>query len=100
MFEGHVDVVTEGDGDGPVRAVDDRAGARVPSADVVRPADAPVVRVADALERAVAEDRIGCPTALYLGRLLDAIGCEAMDEEAFVAWVAAQDCARSLARAS
>lgn len=42
----------------------------------------PVVRVADALERAVAEDRGACPRALYLGRLQDAIGCEPMDESA------------------
>jgi hypothetical protein len=28
----------------------------------------PVVRVAEALERAVAEDRGACPRALYLGR--------------------------------
>ena len=42
----------------------------------------PVVRVADALERAVAEDRVGCPRALYLGRLQDAIGCQRMEESA------------------
>jgi hypothetical protein len=42
----------------------------------------PVVRVADALERAIAEDRGACPRALYLGRLQDAIGCEPMDESA------------------
>ncbi|MGA9583050.1 MAG: hypothetical protein WBR13_13890 [Allosphingosinicella sp.] len=42
----------------------------------------PVVRVAEALERAVAEDRGGCPRALYLGRLQDAIGCERMEESA------------------
>jgi hypothetical protein len=42
----------------------------------------PVVRVADALERAVAEDRRACPRALYLGRLQDAIGCEPLDESA------------------
>ena len=43
----------------------------------------PVVRLAEALERAVAENekdlRI-CPTALYLARLHDAIGCESFDE--------------------
>jgi hypothetical protein len=48
----------------------------------------PVVRVADALERAVAEDRGGCPRALYLGRLQDAIGCEAMEESAAEAMLA------------
>jgi len=48
----------------------------------------PVVRVADALERAVAEDRGGCPKALYLGRLQDAIGCEAMEESAAEALIA------------
>jgi hypothetical protein len=56
----------------------------------------PVVRVADALERAVAEDRGGCPRALYLGRLQDAIGCEPMDEksaEAILASVSIRLCA-------
>ena len=48
----------------------------------------PVVRVADALERAMAEDRGGCPSALYLGRLQDAIGCEPMDEKAAEAMLA------------
>jgi hypothetical protein len=40
----------------------------------------PVVRVADALERAEAEDRGACPRALYLSRLEDAIGCERLEE--------------------
>ena len=43
----------------------------------------PVVRLAEALEQAVAEqgaDIRRCPTALYLARLQDAIGCEAADE--------------------
>lgn len=56
----------------------------------------PVVRVADALERAVAEDRGGCPRALYLGRLQDAIGCERMEEsaaEAMLASVSVRLCA-------
>lgn len=56
----------------------------------------PVVRVADALERAVAEDRGACPRALYLGRLQDAIGCERMDEksaEAILASVSIRLCA-------
>ena len=48
----------------------------------------PVVRVADALERAVAEDRGACPKALYLGRLQDAIGCERMEESAAEALLA------------
>ena len=42
----------------------------------------PVVRVAEGLERAVAENRGACPRALYLGRLQDAIGCERMEESA------------------
>lgn len=56
----------------------------------------PVVRVADALERAVAEDGGGCPRALYLGRLQDAIGCEPMDEgaaQAILASVSIRLCA-------
>ena len=43
----------------------------------------PVVRLADALERAVAEQptrSCRCPTALYLDRLQDAIGCTHYDE--------------------
>ena len=48
----------------------------------------PVVRVADALERAVAEDRGGCPRALYLGLLYDAIGCERLEESAAEAMLA------------
>lgn len=48
----------------------------------------PVVRVADALERAVAEDRGACPRALYLGCLQDAIGCERLDEAASEALLA------------
>jgi hypothetical protein len=56
----------------------------------------PVVRVAEALERAVAEDRGGCPRALYLGRLQDAIGCQLMEEsaaEAMLASVSVRLCA-------
>ena len=56
----------------------------------------PVVRLADALERAVAEDGGGCPRALYLGRLQDAIGCERMEEsaaEAMLASVSVRLCA-------
>lgn len=55
-----------------------------------------VVRVAEALERAAAEGRGGCPRALYLGRLKDAIGCEPMDEksaEAILASVSIRLCA-------
>ena len=48
----------------------------------------PVVRVAEGLERAVAEDRGGCARALYLGRLQDAIGCERMEESAAEAMLA------------
>jgi hypothetical protein len=43
----------------------------------------PVVRLAEALERAVGANERNlraCPTALYLARLQDAIGCEAADE--------------------
>ena len=56
----------------------------------------PVVRVADALERAVAEDRGACPRALYLARLQDAIGCERIEEsaaEAILASVSVRLCA-------
>ena len=55
-----------------------------------------VVRVADALERAVAEDSVACPRALYLGRLQDAIGCERLEEsaaEAILASVSVRLCA-------
>jgi hypothetical protein len=47
----------------------------------------PVVRLAEALERAAADDS-GCPTALYLSRLQDAIGCERLDDEASQALIA------------
>ena len=47
----------------------------------------PVVRLAEALERAVCESN-GCPRSLYLGRLQDAIGCEQMDEQASQAMLA------------
>jgi hypothetical protein len=47
----------------------------------------PVVRLAEALERAAA-DGDSCPTALYLARLQDAIGCERLDEEASEALLA------------
>jgi hypothetical protein len=41
----------------------------------------PVVRLAEALERALFENA-DCPRALYLGRLRDAIGCDRLDEQA------------------
>ncbi len=47
----------------------------------------PVVRLAEAFERAAAEGDF-CPTALYLSRLQDAIGCERLDEEASEALLA------------
>ena len=47
----------------------------------------PVVRLAEALERASAEGD-ACPTSLYLGRLQDAIGCERVDEAASQAMLA------------
>ena len=49
----------------------------------------PVVRLAEALERAVFESMgAHCPRALYLGRLRDAIGCERLDEQASQAMLA------------
>ena len=48
----------------------------------------PVVRLAEALERAVCESNVGCPKSLYLGRLHDAIGCERLDEQASQAMLA------------
>jgi hypothetical protein len=51
----------------------------------------PAVRLAEALERAVGEsasDLRACPTALYLSRLQDAIGCEAVDDRAAEAMLA------------
>ena len=51
----------------------------------------PVVRMAEALERAVGEsgrDLRRCPTALYLTRLGDAIGCGRLDEAASQALLA------------
>ncbi|HEY0446165.1 MAG TPA: hypothetical protein VGD19_06895 [Allosphingosinicella sp.] len=49
----------------------------------------PVVRLAEALERAVAESgEQVCPTALYLDRLRDAIGCERSDDGASEAMIA------------
>lgn len=49
----------------------------------------PVVRLAEALERASQEaPRGGCPTALYLDRLQDAIGCQRLDDAASEAIIA------------
>jgi hypothetical protein len=46
----------------------------------------PVARLAEALERAVVETgqraARSCPTALYLDRLQDAIGCDRLDDQA------------------
>lgn len=53
---------------------------------------APVVALAEALERAVGErgarGHRDCPTALYLSRLQDAIGCERLDAAAGEAMLA------------
>ena len=46
----------------------------------------PVVRLADALERAGGGD--ACAAALYLDRLYDAVGCERSDEQASQAMLA------------
>jgi hypothetical protein len=48
----------------------------------------PVVRLAEALERASAGEQGACPRSLYLHRLQDAIGCERLDEEASQAMLA------------
>jgi hypothetical protein len=48
----------------------------------------PVVRLAEALERALCEDGGRCAKSLYLGRLQDAIGCEQLDEAAGQAMLA------------
>jgi hypothetical protein len=49
-----------------------------------------VVRLAEALERAMGEGQKGsaCPTALYLDRLQDAIGCQRLDDAASEAMIA------------
>lgn len=44
----------------------------------------PVVSLADALERSVRAEPRGCPAALYLERLRDAIGCTAVSGAAAV----------------
>jgi hypothetical protein len=43
---------------------------------------APVVSLADAFERAIRAEPRGCPAALYLERLRDAIGCGRLDDDA------------------
>jgi hypothetical protein len=48
----------------------------------------PVVRLAEALERAARERSGACPTALYLDRLQDAIGCQRLDDAASEAMIA------------
>ncbi|MDB5698910.1 MAG: hypothetical protein JWN69_1714 [Alphaproteobacteria bacterium] len=52
----------------------------------------PTVRLAEALERAMAQDkkwcRASCSTALYLDRLHDAIDCSRSDEQASEAIIA------------
>ena len=49
----------------------------------------PVVRLAEALERAIAENpNGGWPSSLYFDRIRDAIGCERMDEDAAQAMIA------------
>jgi hypothetical protein len=52
----------------------------------------PVVRLTEALERAMAEDQTDrtsrCPTSLYLERLQDAIGCDCVDEQSSEAMIA------------
>jgi hypothetical protein len=49
-----------------------------------------VVRLAEALERAMGEEQKGsaCPKALYLDRLQDAIGCQRLDDAASEAMIA------------
>ena len=52
----------------------------------------PVARLAEALERAIGAsnptDVRACPTALYLARLQDAIGCDSVDERTSEALIA------------
>jgi len=49
---------------------------------------APVARLAEALERAIAAEPRGCPAGLYFDRLRDAIGCERLDDAASEALLA------------
>ncbi len=48
----------------------------------------PVVRLAEALERAMQAEPRGCPAGLYFDRLKDALGCERLDEQASEALLA------------
>ena len=50
----------------------------------------PVVRLSEALERAMErpDSEGACQTSLYLDRLLDAIGCDRIDEQASEAMIA------------
>jgi hypothetical protein len=50
----------------------------------------PVVRLTEALERAMGEGQGGraCATSLYLDRLQDAIGCQRLDDAASEAMIA------------
>ena len=48
----------------------------------------PVVRLSEAMERALSEQERPCPPALYLDRLYDAVGCERLDEQASQAMIA------------
>ncbi len=48
----------------------------------------PVVRLADAFERAVRLQPRGCPAGLYFDCLRDAIGCERLDPDAADAMMA------------
>ena len=48
----------------------------------------PVVRLSEAMERAVREQNRSCPPSLYLDRLFDAIGCDRLDEQASEAMIA------------
>jgi hypothetical protein len=49
---------------------------------------APVVSLAEALERAIAAEPRHCPAGLYFDRLRDAIGCQRLDEAASQALLA------------
>jgi hypothetical protein len=49
---------------------------------------APVVILAEALERAIRAEPRGCPAALYFDRLRDAVGCRRLDAAAAEAMLA------------
>ena len=48
----------------------------------------PVVRLADALDRAIRAQPRGCPAGIYFDRMRDAIGCDRQDEAAGEAMLA------------